>query len=752
MVRGAHDNTSQHEILVVDDDPISLQVLSRILAKHGYQVRTAGGGLDALHAVAVKAPDLILLDVMMPEIGGHEVCRRLKSDAGSCDIPVLFVSALGEPAEKVEGFKAGCQDYIHKPYSPAEVLARVKVHLRLNELNKRLEQKVIERTNELAAASLKIQQELVERRKAEQIQAFHARRAEALLALPKLMESMDEGAFIERGQQLAEELTGSRISFIHFVNEDEKTIELASWSRNTLEHFCHAACSQHATVGEAGIWADALRQRRPAIFNDYAAYPHKHGLPPGHSKLDRLISIPVIEKGRVVMVAGVGNKASDYDALDVETVQLIFNDTLRIVKRKRAETDLVSHLQQLDELVESRTAELRAARDDAEAANITMSALLDGLQVSEERLKLAQHTVGFGIFYRDDVAVNPPIFDARAQEIFGFNPDETTTFEMFMDCIHPDDRERLQALIDQARIPTSLNDYSKESQAEYRIIRRTDGKVLDIKGLWIVYFEQGQHVRTLGVLWDITEQKLSEWARRDQLAKMDLFIRQQVAVHTVSAIAHELNQPLVSISAFSEAALDMLQSGAAPPHKIERALQGAVEQAHRAGGVLHELLAHLHKGSEGEKSLVDLNALVQEEIAITSMSDFDEFTMVLELEQTLPPVMANGLQLQKVLGNLLINSIDVLRARGKPKAANSITVRTFAAGNMAHVTVQDSGPGLSEEIAARIFDPFISFKPDGMGLGLVVSRALVEANGGQLWADLDAGPGAMFRFTVPIVP
>lgn len=701
--------------------------------------------------MAVKAPDLILLDVMMPEIDGYAVCRQLKADAGSCDIPVLFVSALGGPAEKIEGFKAGCQDYIHKPYSPAEVLARVKVHLRLNELNKRLEQKVIERTNELAVASLKIHQELVERRKAEQIQAFHARRAEALLALPKLMEAMDEEAFIKRGQQLAEELTGSRISFIHFVNEDEKTIEQASWSRNTLEHFCHATCSQHATVGEAGIWADALRQRRPVIFNDYAAYPHKHGLPQGHSRLDRLISIPVIEQGRVVMVAGVGNKAGDYDSLDVETVQLIFNDVLRIVKRKRAENELVSHLQQLDELVESRTAELRAARDDAEAANIAMSELLDGLQASEERLTLAQHTAGFGVFDHD-IVHDRIIMDARAQELFGVEPDGIGTLDQFMASVHPDDRGYTQDIVAQSLACNNCNDLKRESKNEHRIIRRTDGRVIDMETHWNVYFEKGRAVRVIGLFRDITEQKQLEWARRDQRDKMDLFIKQQVAAHTASAIAHELNQPLVSISAFSEAALAMLQNGLENPQKITRALQGAAEQSQRAGRVLHELLTHLHKGSGGEMGLLDLNAVVREAVALAARNNYKEFNMLLELDRNLPSVPANAIQLQKVLGNLLNNSIDAMRASGKPRAANTITVRTHVAGKMAHVTVQDSGPGLSAEMAVRIFEPFVSGKSDGIGLGLVISRALVEAHGGHLWLGPDTDQGATFHFTVPFAP
>lgn len=164
-----------------------------------------------------------------------------------------------------------------------------------------------------------------------------AKRSQALLKLPQKSETLTETEFMQHGQELAEDFTGSLIAFIHFVNEDQESIELVTWSRRTLEHFCHASYEKHYPISQAGIWADALRTRKPVIFNDYANYPAKRGLPEGHSELRRLISIPVIENGKVVMLTGVGNKATDYNELDVETVQLISNDIWRIVQRRRIE-------------------------------------------------------------------------------------------------------------------------------------------------------------------------------------------------------------------------------------------------------------------------------------------------------------------------------------------------------------------------------------------------------------------------------
>jgi PAS domain S-box-containing protein len=218
--------------------------------------------------------------------------------------------------------------------------------------------------------------DITERKQAEAAVALQALRAEALMELPRTAETLDEVAFMQRGLELAEDLTESPISFIHFVNDDEQSIELVAWSRRTLAHYCHAAFDKHYPVSAAGIWADALRRKQPVIINDYAAYEHKRGLPEGHAELKRLISVPVIENGKVVMLAEVGNKPNDYTNLNVETLQLIANEIWRIVQHRRTEKELEEHRHHLEHMVEDRTQELTKAKIAAEAANIAKSAFL----------------------------------------------------------------------------------------------------------------------------------------------------------------------------------------------------------------------------------------------------------------------------------------------------------------------------------------------------------------------------------------
>jgi two-component system sensor histidine kinase/response regulator len=137
-------------ILIVDDSLANLRLLTQMLAKRGYEVRPLTNGLQALEAARLMPPDLILLDIMMPEMDGYEVCQRLKADAQTRDIPVIFISALDETQDKVKAFTVGGVDYIPKPFQVEEVLARVETHLALRNLQRSLQQEIIRRDELIA--------------------------------------------------------------------------------------------------------------------------------------------------------------------------------------------------------------------------------------------------------------------------------------------------------------------------------------------------------------------------------------------------------------------------------------------------------------------------------------------------------------------------------------------------------------------------------------------------------------------------
>ena len=145
------------QILVVDDSPDIVEMLAETLTRQGYRVRSAASGGEALSSVAVEAPDLILLDIRMPDMDGYEVCHHLRSEGRGYGIPIIFISGLDETRDVVKGFRAGGIDYISKPFHLPEVLARVETHISLRRLQKQLEEK-----------NIQLQQEIEERERAEE--------------------------------------------------------------------------------------------------------------------------------------------------------------------------------------------------------------------------------------------------------------------------------------------------------------------------------------------------------------------------------------------------------------------------------------------------------------------------------------------------------------------------------------------------------------------------------------------------------
>ncbi len=167
-------DSNDASILVVDDTPANLRLLVNLLVEQGYDVRPALNGHRALLSATAKPPDLILLDIMMPDIDGYEVCRLLKADERTCDIPIIFISALDQVLDKVKAFSTGAVDYVSKPFQIEEVLARVQTHLTIcnlqkkqKRLNNQLEELVQARTAELVEANYHLKNEIRERKRAE---------------------------------------------------------------------------------------------------------------------------------------------------------------------------------------------------------------------------------------------------------------------------------------------------------------------------------------------------------------------------------------------------------------------------------------------------------------------------------------------------------------------------------------------------------------------------------------------------------
>ena len=334
------------DILVVDDTPEILRSLEGLLTKQGYTVRCVSDPETALVMAAERLPEIILLDIMMPGMDGYEVCTLLKAAELTRDIPVIFISALGDAENKVKGLGAGGVDYITKPFEESEVLARVRTHLELYRLRRNLSAMVAEKVQDLH---------------------FDKQRFRTLYELSQ-MRDKTEDELTAYALEAAVALTRSEVGYLHFFDDMLQNIRLYKWSRQTAQQ-CTAEPTAHYPLSAAGVWADAVRLKRSVIHNDYPNFEGKKGLPAGHFPLQRHMSVPVQDGESVVAIIGVGNKQAPYDESDAHQLSLFGISLWSILQTKKAD-------QRLEKLVEVRTAELRAAHKAAERANQAKSTFL----------------------------------------------------------------------------------------------------------------------------------------------------------------------------------------------------------------------------------------------------------------------------------------------------------------------------------------------------------------------------------------
>ncbi|MCF5940369.1 HAMP domain-containing histidine kinase, partial [Xanthomonas perforans] len=216
-----------------------------------------------------------------------------------------------------------------------------------------------------------------------------------------------------------------------------------------------------------------------------------------------------------------------------------------------------------------------------------------------------------------------------------------------------------------------------------------------------------------------------------------------------ASIAHEVNQPLAAIVTSGNACQRWLAQQ--PPNlaKADAALERMLADAGRASAIIARMRA-LARGEASQRQPLDLNRTVLDMIALTrGETERHGIALSLELDPALPAVLADGVQIQQVIGNLLLNAVEALATL--PDEARSIHVRSHTDGGWACLCIDDTGPGLSDDALAHVFEAFWSTKDDGMGIGLSISRTIMEANGGQIWAEPAGVRGARFGLRLPLV-
>lgn len=341
-------------------------------------------------------------------------------------------------------------------------------------------------------------------------------------------------------------------------------------------------------------------------------------------------------------------------------------------------------------------------------------------------------------------------FNRAAQTAFGYAADEVIGHNVAM-LMKPDD-----AAAHDQHLRRYLHTGERRIIGAMRVLdaRRRNGETFPVE-LYIDEVRCGDRRLYAGFLRDISIR--TELQTETVTLQRELIHVTRLASmgEMAAALAHELNQPLTAIAAFAEAArLQLGTLGEDVPIPARETLAKVASQAVRAGEVIRRM-RQLAIGGAGQRDPEDLSAIVREAMALATIGakDLGIETSIVEINRV-PAVVCDRIQVQQVIINLVRNAIDAFdetpaARRGAP-SPRRITVETEAERRLVMVSVRDTGPGVPVDIAGHLFDSFLTTKALGVGLGLSVSRMIIESHGGKLWFEPPAGGGAMFRFTLPL--
>jgi len=497
-------------------------------------------------------------------------------------------------------------------------------------------------------------------------------------------------------------LTSSPIGFYHFMSEDEKTLSLQAWSTRTVKEFCQAeGKGRHYPVDEAGVWVDAVRERRPVIHNDYSTLPHRKGMPEGHAAVIRELVVPIMRSDRIVAVLGIGNKPTLYTEKDVEVVSYLADVAWEITERRRTEEALKERDKQYRTLFE-------------ESMDGVYSLLRDG-EITD---------------------ANPSFC-----ELFGYSRKEMIGKDVRELYVDPADRPAFQKKIEK-------KGFVKDYEVKWR---KRDGTDVDCLFTAAVKFaDDGSVFGYRGILRDVTERKA--------LQRQLLQAQKMEAVGTLAGgVAHDFNNLLQVVLGYS----DLVLGDDDLPDQFRGDLE-KIRLAGRNGADLVQRLLTFSRKTEPKFLDLNLNQRIRQtqkflERTIPRMIDIE-----MVLADDLANIHADPTQVDQVLMNLAVNARDAMPEGGKLviETANVFldeecgkALLGAKPGEYVLMSMSDTGCGMDRQTLDHIFEPFYTTKEAGKGTGLGLSMVygIVHQHGGYITCYSEPGEGTTFKCYFPAI-
>jgi signal transduction histidine kinase len=367
------------------------------------------------------------------------------------------------------------------------------------------------------------------------------------------------------------------------------------------------------------------------------------------------------------------------------------------------------------------------------------AALYTDLQRSEAFLAQGQKLSRTGSFGRN-VLSGKLYWSEETYEIYELDRSVGPTLGWLIQRIHPEDRVRVQQAIESATHRRTGYDI------EYRLLTRGSS----VKYLHVVVQAQENpsgELEFVGAVTDITERKRAEEALRQALDDLARINRVTTMGELTASLAHELSQPISGTLTNANVCLRRLGSDKPDLDEMRVAVTRIRRDAQRAAEIIARIRAQFEKGALKQQTF-DVNEMIRETVALLRDEAMRyNISVRTELAVDLPQIVGDRLQLQQVAMNLIVNSIEAMK---DVDGIRETVIKSQRAENeQILVSVSDTGVGFPPQLADQIFDPFFTTKPHGTGMGLRISRSIIESHGGRLWAEGAEGRGAAFHFNLP---
>ena len=689
---------SPGNILIVDDDPLVVSFLAKILQDHGYTVWVAPNAELTFNTLSVKLPDLILLDVKLPDVDGFEICRQLQTLERYRLIPVIFISALADTADKIKGFQVGGIDYLIKPLAPEEVLARVKTHLTVGFTQK-----------QLVITNKQLQQQIIAHEQAQnelhKLQGFYATILENIVDGVWVTDKNDHIYYANRGMEIITGLSSQQITGIQVLLEfPEETIKFLRpyylEAKDTLKP----------------VYYDKITVKTP-------------------------VGRPSYQSGWLIPL----KKSGNFDGMICTVAD--------VTERKLTADEIKRYQMHLEELVAERTLEFNNANNQLKQEITQHQRTEIALRESEEKFRriYAQSPIGIMLYDSEGQLLN---INQSCLTIFGLTAaEQAKDFQLFEDFslsttmlqqLYQGDTMRYETLFNCSRLkPLSLN---LQESVIYLDILITSFSLNAIKTTVSGYLVQ---------VLDITERKQNE--RILQQAKEAAESANRAKSEFLANMSHEIRTPLNAIIGFSE-----LLSALITDKKQAGYLDSIQSAGKSLLILINDVLdlSKIEAGRlEIQYEPTNLYTIFNELKQIFALKIAEKnLEFIVDIDDTLPPILlVDETRLRQVLLNLVGNAIKFTDEGYIKLSVRAIYQAQYPQQIDLIFTVADTGIGIPPSQQEMIFESFrqqdgqSTRKYGGTGLGLAITKRLIEMMNGRISVSSYVGAGSIFEIILSAV-